>query len=79
MPKIAWAKQLYNAYNHIKKNDKVYTETGEFLGTANGYCARCTATSPGSVQVGDSNGYWISGDVEKKNNDWYMTSTCKLS
>ena len=24
MPKIAWAKHLYNAYNSVKSEDKVY-------------------------------------------------------
>ena len=46
MPKIAWAKQVFNAYNSIKKNQKVYLIDGTYIGTANGWTARCTSTKP---------------------------------
>ena len=77
MPKIAWAKKIYNAYNYVNSGDTVYNKDGTLLGKANNYKARCTATSPGSVQL--ENGKWISGDVEKKNNAWYLTKSCKIS
>ena len=63
MPKIAWAKQLYNAYNHIKKGEKVYDKDGNLMGVADGCYTRCTATSPGSVCLGGKK--FISGNVEK--------------
>lgn len=71
MPKTAWAKKLYNAYNIIKKDDKVYTHDGKFLGKATGCFTSCTATSLGSVQVGSKNNKWVSGDVEKKGRKRY--------
>jgi hypothetical protein len=77
MPKIAWAKNIYNAYNHVETGDTVYNYNGTLLSKANNYKARCTATSPGSVQL--ENGKWITGDVEKKNNCWYLTKSCKVS
>ena len=77
MPKIAWAKNIFNAYHSVKTGDKIYAEDGTLMGKANSYKARCTATSPGSVQL--ENGKWISGDVEKKNNEWHLTKSCKVS
>ena len=71
MPKIAWAKKLYSAYHSINKNEKVLDSDMNYLGRANGYKARCTATSPGSVQL--DNNSWISGDVEKKDDYWILT------
>ena len=76
MPKIAWAKQAFNAYNSIKKNQKVYLIDGTYIGTANGWTARCTSTKPGSIQL--DSGEWISGNVEKKNNCWFMTKTASV-
>ena len=35
MPKIAWARQLFNAYHHVKKNDKVYDSNGKRLSRIN--------------------------------------------
>lgn len=67
MPKIAWAKNLYNAYNNVKKGDTVYDKNENIIGTADGCYARCTATNPGSVcLIKDKKFVWISGDVEKK-------------
>ena len=43
MPKIAWTRQVFNAYNHIKKGEKVYamdygiattTKKGQLVGFA---------------------------------------------
>ena len=79
MPKLAWAKNICNAYNNVKKGENVYAKDGTFLGKANGVYARCTAKSPGSVQLGDPQKHWISGDVEKKNNNWYITDNCSVS
>ena len=31
MPKIAWARHLYNAYHSIQKGDKVYDASGNLL------------------------------------------------
>ena len=76
MSKIAWARNLVNAYHHIKKDEKVYLTDGTYIGTANGWAARCTATNPGSVQL--DTGEWLSGDVEKQNNRWIMTKTATV-
>ena len=77
MPKIAWAKQVFNAYNSIEDNDKVFTEEGVFVGKATTWRARATATTPGSVQL--NTGVWISGDVEKLIDGWKITKNCVLS
>ena len=63
MPKLAWAKQLFNAYNHIKKGEKVYDKDGNLMGVADGGYARCTATSPGCVFLGGKKS--VSGNVER--------------
>ena len=68
MPKVAWAKKLYNAYNHIKKGDKVYDSNNILIGTADGGFARATYNSPGTVFLGGKKS--ISGDVEKIANGW---------
>ena len=70
MPKIAWARQLFNAYNHVKKNDKVYDNNGKLIGVADGGYARCTATSPGTVFLGGKKS--VSGDVEKYQDGWKL-------
>ena len=49
MPKIAWAKHLYNAYHSIKMGDDVYDSNGNLLGQNDGFRARPTYKSPGSV------------------------------
>ena len=46
MPKIAWAKKLYNAYNCLNINDKVFSEQGVLAGTATTWKARPTQNSP---------------------------------
>ena len=70
MPKIAWARQLFNAYHHVKKNDKVYDSNGKLIGVADGGYARCTATSPGTVFLGGKKS--VSGDVEKYQDGWKL-------
>ena len=49
MSPIAWA-EFVNAYNNVKPGDKVF-KNDRLLGVAFGTYARCTATSPGSVQL----------------------------
>ena len=77
MPKLAWVKKIFNAYNSIEENDKVFTEEGVFAGTATTWKARATAKTPGSVQL--NTGIWISGDVEKVIDGWKITKNCVLS
>lgn len=77
MPKIAWAKQVFNAYNCIEENDKVYSEEGTLAGKATTWKTRATAESPGSVQL--NTGIWISGDVEKLIDGWKITKNCIIS
>jgi len=72
MPRIAWARHLYNAYNNIKKGDKVYDENNNLLGIADGGYARCTHHSPGTVFLGGKK--FVSGDVEKVENVWKVVS-----
>lgn len=67
----AWAPPTYvNAYNNIKKNDKVFSSSGVLLGTASGCFARCTAKKPGSVQL--ETGQWISGKAQRTNEGWKL-------
>lgn len=72
MPKIAWARHLYNAYNNIKKGDKVYDENNNLLGIADGGYTRCTQHSPGTVFLGGKK--FVSGDVKKVENGWKVAS-----
>lgn len=68
MPRIAWARQLFNAYNHVKKNEKVYDNNEKLIGVADGVYARCTATSPGTVFLSEKKS--VSGTVEKFRDGW---------
>ena len=65
--RTAWAEWV-NAYHNVKKGDKVYKD-GELLGVASGYTSRCTAHTPGSVQLEN---IWISGQVTKKTYGWEL-------
>ena len=51
MPKVAWARHLYNAYHSVQKGDKVYDASGNLLGENDGCFARPTYKSPGEVLV----------------------------
>lgn len=77
MPKIAWAKQLFNAYNCVEEHDKVFTDEGVLIGSATTWKSRCTQKSPGGVQL--NTGIWISGDLEKMTNGWKVTKNCSIS
>ena len=68
MPKIAWAKHVFNAYNHVKKGEKVYNKDGTLIGVADGGYARCTAKTPGTVFLGGKKA--VSGDIEKYHDGW---------
>jgi hypothetical protein len=73
MPKIAWAKRLYNAYNNVEKGDKVYDSNNVLVGVANGCYGRATYKSPGTVLLGVDKA--VSGDVEKiTNNCWKIVN-----
>ena len=72
MPKIAWARKAFNAYNAIKKGDNVYDKVHQLIGTANGVLARASATSDDS------------GKVEKiqtnsETTDWKTFPDCQIS
>ena len=71
MPRTAWAKTVYNAYACVKTGDQIYDESGVYLGRASKYKSRCTAKSPGGVEL--ESGQWISGNVENNNGAWYLT------
>ena len=77
MPRIAWAKNIMNAYNVVKKGDKVYDTGGNLLGVSDGVFGRATATSDGSVHL--TTDKWISGKVEKENDHWIIQPECKVS
>jgi hypothetical protein len=77
MPRIAWAKNIMNAYNAVKKGDVVYDTGGNLLGVSDGIFGRATATSDGSVHL--TTDKWISGKVEKENDHWIIQSECKVS
>lgn len=77
MPRIAWAKNIMNAYNAVKKGDVVYDTGGNLLGVSDGVFGRATATSDGSVHL--TTDKWISGKVEKENDHWVIQSECKVS
>ena len=80
MPKIAWARHLYNAYNSIKTGDDIYDLDNNVLGKADGCYARATHKSPGSVcLVRRGKFIWISGDVEKTENGWKVQKNTKIS
>ena len=80
MPKIAWARNVYNAYHNIEPGEEVYRQNGALLGTSDGFKARPTHKSPGSVCLMRKGKFiWISGDVEKNNNKWYVTQSCNIS
>ena len=80
MPKIAWAKHLYNAYNSVKSGDKVYDASGNLLGENDGCFARPTDKSPGSVCLVHRGKFiWISGDVEKRENGWMVGEFCDVT
>ena len=68
MPKIVWARHVFNAYHHVKKNEKVYDSNENLIGVADGGYARCTATHPGSVFLGGKKS--VSGTVEKFRDGW---------
>ena len=68
MSKIAWVRHVFDAYHHVKKNEKVYDNNGKLIGVADGGYARCTATSPGSVFLGGKKS--VSGTVEKFRDGW---------
>jgi len=77
MPRIAWAKNIMNAYNAVKKGDVVYDTGGNLLGVSDGIFGRATATSDGSVHL--TTDKWISGKVEKENDHWIILPDCKVS
>jgi len=77
MPKVAWAKKLYNAYNFIDENQKIYDLDGNLMGVSTSWKFRCTQKSPGGVQI--DNGNWISGKVEKTIDGWKLTEECNIS
>mgnify|MGYP001197331825 CR=1 FL=1 len=73
MVKVAWAKHLFNAYNSIKKGDKVYDTDNKLLGESDGVYGKPTYKSCGSVcLVRKGKFIWISGDVEKTDKGWKL-------
>ena len=54
-----------NAYHNLPCYVDVYDKHGNFIGNSTGFKARCTATSPGSVQIKkpDNEEFWYSGKI----------------
>ena len=73
MPKIAWAKKLYNAYSSVKQGDIIYDKNGAVIGEATDITSKPNGTpsSYGSVYL--TNYKWFSGYVEKLENGWSFT------
>ena len=70
MPKIAWAKQLYNAYSCVKKGDIIYDKNGAIIGEATDTRARPNGTPSAYGSVYLTIYKWFSGYVEKLENGW---------
>ena len=65
--KVAWGKELYNAYNFIKSNEKVYDKYGKLIGVSDGTYKIATYNYPGGVCLIKNNKYiWISINVENR-------------
>ena len=80
MPKVAWARHLYNAYHSVQKGDKVYDASGNLLGENDGCFARPTYKSPGSACLVHRGKFiWISGDLEKREDGWTVTEFCNVT
>ena len=68
-----WARprEVLNAYNVFTYpnflNIPIYDDNNKYIGHWSGTSARCTATSPGSIEIECKNGslFWYSGDVIK--------------
>ena len=71
MEKWAAPRQVLNAYHTFTYpdsiNKSIYDYCNRYIGRWSGTSARCTATSPGSIQVEwqDGSSFWYSGDVMK--------------
>ena len=78
MPKVAWAKHLFNAYNSIKKGEKVYDADNNLIGESDGVYGRPTDKTCGSVfLIRKGKFIWISGDVEKIEKGWKIEKNFK--
>ena len=64
-----------NAYNDLPDHVDVYDKDGKFIGVTNGYRARCTAKTNGSVQIRKPTGeeFWYSGKVNPYLGFWKLT------
>ena len=65
-----WAepREVKNAYHFINDKQPIYDSNNKLLGSWNGYKARPTYKSCGSIQISLDNGsgdIWYSGDVMK--------------
>ena len=71
MEKWASPRQVLNAYHTFTYpdsiNKSIYDYCNRYIGTWSGTSARCTATSPGSIQIECHDGatFWYGGDVMK--------------
>ena len=71
MIKLAWTKHVVNAYNNIKKGDKVYDNNDVLIGESDGCYARPTYKESGDVcLVKNGTFIWITGNVKKVENEW---------
>ena len=71
MEKWATPRQVLNAYHTFTYpdsiNKSIYDYCNRYIGKWRGTSARCTAISPGSIQIEwqDGSSFWYSGDVMK--------------
>ena len=66
--KLAWSDdKVLNAYHDLEYNKPIYDYNNRYIGIRGPYSARCTATSPGSVEIvcPDESRFWYSGSILK--------------
>tara|TARA_Y100000389_G_scaffold132363_1_gene129800 strand:- start:1750 stop:1980 length:231 start_codon:yes stop_codon:yes gene_type:complete len=63
-----------NAYHNVPDGANIYDKNNNYIGIMNGLRARCTATTPGSIQIMLNTGeeIWYSGQVCKMYENWNL-------
>tara|TARA_B110000046_G_C12882617_1_gene350811 strand:- start:446 stop:673 length:228 start_codon:yes stop_codon:yes gene_type:complete len=63
-----------NAYHNVPDGANIYDKKNNYIGIMNGHRARCTATTPGSIQIRlkTNEEIWYSGVVTKMYENWNL-------
>jgi hypothetical protein len=63
-----------NAYNNVPDGANIYDKENNYIGVMNGYRSRCTATSPGGIQISliTDKDIWYEGNVIKMYENWNL-------